>query len=186
MATTPKKEATEKAAPAAKEVKAPIKQALPKLEDSVRVTARSNQCGKLGFTNTRTHDSVLWNDLDDVQYLSVGDVRDMKANAPRFFTEPWIWIESIETPECAGFTTEQIYETLGLKRYLDKTAAPFNLCDVCNWDEQEIRDTVPNMTRGTRENVAIALNSAILDKRLNNLSVIKVWEEELGCSLLDG
>ena len=156
---------------------------VPKLDDSVRVRVRSNQYGKLGYINKRTHDRIMWEDIDDVQDLTVGDIRDMKNTAPKFFSEPWVWIESIEEPGCEDLTTETIYEALGLGRFLKNATSPLFLKEVCDWKVAEIREKVPNMSANTKTNVVIALNTEIKNGGLNDLRRIKAWEDALGCEL---
>ncbi|MDE6041672.1 MAG: hypothetical protein K2F99_08865 [Muribaculaceae bacterium] len=182
---TPVKKTTPKAVPkeVAPKEKPAVLAKVPKLEDSVRVRVRSNQYGKLGYINKRTRDRIMWEDIDDVQDLTVGDIRDMKNNAPKFFSEPWVWVESIEEPGCEDLTTETIYEALGLGRFLKNAKSPIFLKEVCNWKVAEIREKAPEMSANTKSNVVIALNTEIKNGNLNDLRRIKAWEEALGFEL---
>lgn len=159
------------------------KKTLPKLDDSTRVRARSNQYGTLGFTNKRTGDKVFWHDIDEVQDVTVGDIRYMRSNASSFLSEPWIWIEGIEADGCEGLTEEEIYEALGLTRFYKQAQRPKFLSTVYKWNASKIKAEVPTMTRNSKEAIALSLNEAIRDERLTNLPLIKTWEEALGIDL---
>lgn len=188
MATT-KKETPEKKTPPVRKTEAkPVKAAAkapvaPKLDDSARVRVRSNQYGKMGFVNSRTRDYVEWSGINDVQDMSVGDIRDMKNNSSRFFAESWVCVESIEVPGCEDLSQETVYEALGLSKFLKNPVRPLDLGEIHTWDVSMIQEKVPNMPPNTKDNVAIALNSEIREGRLTDLSLIKAWEKELGREL---
>lgn len=156
---------------------------LPRLDDTALVEVRSNQYGILGFTNSRTGDRTVWHGVDDVQTLTVGDIRNMKTSAPMFFSEPWIWIESVDIDECDELTEAEIYEVLGLAKYYQSAKRPRYLSEVYKWDVDKIETEVPVMTQNSKSSIAIALNTAIRKGQLDNLTKIKAWEKALGLEL---
>lgn len=152
------------------------------LSDSTLVRVRSNQYGRMGFRNSRTGDFTFWNDINDVQDMTVGDIRVMRGSSSVFFRDTWVVIEAIEDERCDDMTQEQLYDVLGLTRYFN-TARPKYLRDVLSWDQIEINERVPKMSRTTRDNVAVALNTEIAAGNLNDIRVIRAWEQALGIEL---
>lgn len=154
------------------------------LDDYVRIAVRSNQYGGLVFVNSRTKEKTNWSYIDDVQDLTVADIRDMRANNRRFFEEPWVCIEGIKTPGYEDVTKDELLDMLGLSRYYSKSTRPERLSDVLEWDIDEIRAQVPKMSASTKENLIVALTDALRHGTMNALDRVRVWEEELQCTLL--
>lgn len=162
---------------------APKKKTVPRLEDHMRVIVRSNQYGMLGFINTRTHERFFWDRINDLQDMTVGDIRDMRNRQSRFLEEGWVWIEAIDEPGFEDLTDEEIYSVLGLSHYFDSGIRPKSFEDVASWTVEEIKEKTKKMSHSTKTHVAIALNTEIRAGRLENLSRIKAWQEALGTDL---
>lgn len=154
-----------------------------KIEDNLKIRTRSNQYGSLVFINSRTGDRTEWHGMNDTQDISVADVRDMKSNGIRFFTEPWIFIEGISTPGYEDYTLEDIVEALDLQRYYSKLQGS-DIGDILEWDADEIKARTPGLTRTVRMNIIAALNTAIKEEELVNLKIIRAWERALQCVLV--
>lgn len=184
--TATAKTTKEKVAPQKSAAKASPKKTLPKLADDVQLLVRSNQYGVLGFTNSRTGETTIWSGVDDVQVITVGDIRNMRTSAPTFLAEPWIWIDSIYLDECDDLTEEEIYTALGIAKFYKQAKRPKYLSEVYKWDAAQIKAAVPGMTRNTKQAVALALNQAIRDQLLVSLPLMKTWEQELGLELDKG
>lgn len=169
----------------ASEVKAatPKAKKLPRLEDHMRVIVRSNQYGTLGFINSRTREKFIWNEINTLQDMTVGDIRVMRSRQSRFFEEGWVWIEAIDEDGFEDLTDEEIYAALGLSKYFVNALRPRNFEEIVEWGVEEIEAKVPKMSDSTQTSVAIALNSEIHKERLTNLVLIKAWEKALGIDL---
>lgn len=167
--------------PEAEEVKKPTH-----LEDHVRIKMRSNNYGGLVFVNSRTRERIRWPEINDVQDVTVADIRDMRANSRSFVEEPWLIVEGVATPGYEMLTVDEIIDMLGLTRFYRNSARPERLADAVDWTVDEIKAQVPKMNKGTKENLTVALTDAIRDGKLNALDRIRAWEDELDCSLLEG
>lgn len=155
------------------------------LEDHVRIRVRSNQYGRLVFVNSRTRERTFWENINDEQDMTVADLRDMKANARRFFEEPWVSIGEILTPGYESLTHKDVLELLGVTRYYEQSTRPEYLSSAIDWDLDTILNEVPKMKLGTRENLVVAVGEAIRAGKLNALDRIRAWEKVLKCTLLD-
>lgn len=173
--------ATDKTAPK-KTVTEPEKKVLPVLKDNVRLSVRSNQYGHMCFVNSRNGEKTSWSSINDTQDMTVADIRDMKSNAPRFLEETWIVIESVIEPQYEDMTVDEIYAALGLEKYA-VTGRPRYLSDVVNWSRFEIPDRVAIMSRNTKENVAVAINTEVRKGNIRDILTIRAWEEALGMTL---
>lgn len=185
-ATAPKEEVVIKEVEA--QVEAPVVAAETpkkriKLDDAVRVRVRSNRYGTLGFTNNSTGDRFIWHDIDDVQDLTVGDIRNMRGNAPIFFRDCWIWIESIEETGCENLTDAEMYEALGLYRYYNEKERPHYFSSVREWTAERVKAEVPQLSDNTKSNLAMAVQEAVDNELIVSLPVIKAWEKALECEL---
>lgn len=162
--------------------KATTKKKLTPPADDVRVKVRSNQYGRMAFVNSRNGDRTQWSKINEVQEMTVADIRDMKSNAARFLEESWIVVEEIEGPEYEGLTIDQIYDLLVLNKFAN-TGRPRYLSDIVKWDRSEIAEGVQKMSQSTKDNAAVALNTEIQHGNLTDLSLIRTWEEALGMQL---
>ena len=153
-----------------------------KLDDSTYVKVRSNQYGRMRFKNKRTGDSVYWTSINDVQDMTVGDLRAMKSSDPVFLSDTWIVIEAIEDEACADLTREQLYEVLGLSQFFS-TGRPRYLQDILTWKQNEIAERVPKMSVSTQANIITALNTEIASGGMDSVSLIRAWEKALGVEL---
>lgn len=181
-ARTPR--STNSEAKSEKTVKAaqPVKPKRISLDDNTIVYVRSNQYGRLGFQNSRTGDFIFWPNINDVQDMTVEDIRVMRNSAPAFLQDTWVVIEGIDDPQCDDMTQEELYDALGLSRYFT-TSRPRYLTDVLEWNQVEIGERVPKMSRSTRDNVTVALNTEISRGKLNDIRLIRAWESALGVEL---
>lgn len=151
-------------------------------DDSTRLLVRSNQYGLMGFINSRNGERTQWGGINDTQVMTVADLRDMKSNAARFLEETWIVVEQIMDPEYEDLSFEEIYDVLGISKYAT-TGRPRYMSDILTWDRFDIGSHVEAMSRNTKENVAVALNTEIQSGNLTNLLTIRTWEEALGMQL---
>lgn len=183
-ATARAKKAAEKAEAPAKQAKAEAPRAVL-LNDQVRVQVRSNRYGGLIFINSRTNEKTEWNHINDIQDLTVADIRDMRSTARSFFSEPWVCIGDIVTPGYEDVTHDELLAALGLTRYYSDTVTPEYLSDVIEWTLEQINENVPSMKDGVKENLAVAVGDAVRNGELNALDRIRAWEQVLNCSLLE-
>lgn len=161
----------------------PRTKALPKVDDSVRVRVRSNRFGRLGFVNSHTGDRYFWNEIDEVQDLTVGDIRNMRGQANAFLEQGWVVIEGIESAECVDLTDKEIYDVLGLSKYYKDSKKSHYVRTARTWTLQQIKKFGPGLNRNLKANITASLNSSIKNGLLTDLSLIRAWEKALGTEL---
>ena len=168
-----------------KPTKKPIVKKRLKLADDVLITVKSNIFGNLIYINHKTGDETRWESFGEVQPLSVGDLRAMKAKQLAFFKENWITIDGIEEAdeEYQDVETEDIYNALQITKYYSDYLCPDNINEIFNWSVTDIKKKVPRMTKSVQESVLIRANELIKDGILDSISKVKALEEALDCDL---
>lgn len=156
-----------------------------RLDDNVLISVKSNRFGELIYINHKTGDETRWENFGDVQPLSVGDLRAMKAKQLTFFKENWITIEGIEDADddYDDVEIEEIYEALQISQYYDEYLCPKDINNVFNWTTDEIKNKIPRMTKSVRESILVRANELIKLNILDSMSKVKALEEVLGCEL---
>jgi len=156
-----------------------------RLDDNVLISVKSNRFGELIYINHKTGDETRWENFGDVQPLSVGDLRAMKAKQLTFFKENWITIEGIEDADddYDDVEIEEIYEALQISQYYDEYLCPKDINKVFNWTTDEMKNKIPRMTKSVKESILVRANELIKLNILDSMSKVKALEEVLGCEL---
>ena len=156
-----------------------------KLDDDVLILVKSNVFGKLIYINHKTGDETQWENYGDVQSISVGDLRAMKAKQLDFFKENWILIVGVEdtSEEFDEVETKEIYDALQVYQYYKNTLCPDDINQVFNWSISDIKNKVPNMTNSVKSSIIIRANELIKSGVLDSIGKVKALEEILGCDL---
>lgn len=166
-------------------VKKPVVKKRLKLADDVLIAVKSNIFGNLTYINHKTGDETRWESFGEVQPLSVGDLRAMKAKQLAFFKENWITIDGIEEAdeEYQDVETKDIYNALQITKYYSDYLCPDNINEIFNWSVSDIKKKVPRMTKSVQESVLIRANELIKEGILDSISKVKALEEALDCEL---
>lgn len=156
-----------------------------KLDDTILISIKSNVFGGLIYVNHKTGDDTRWENFGEVQPLSVGDLRAMKAKQLSFFKENWITIDGIEDSdsEYEDVSVEEIYDALQISQYYTSFLCPSDINQIFNWKTSDMKEKIPRMTRSVRESIAIRANELIKSGILDSISKVKALEEILGCEL---
>ena len=156
-----------------------------KLDDDVLLSVKSNVFGRLIYINHKNSDETQWEEYGEIQPLSVGDLRAMKAKQPDFFKENWITIVGIESADddYDDIDMSEIYESLMISQYYQKSECPDDLNDVFSWSVDKIRETLPKMTASVKTSIIIRANELIENGSLDSISKVKAIEEALNCTL---
>lgn len=168
-----------------KPTKKPIVKKRLKLADDVLIAVKSNVFGRLTYINHKTGDETRWENFGEIQPLSVGDLRAMKAKQLSFFKENWITIDGIEEAdeEYQDVEAEDIYDALQITKYYSEYLCPDNINDVFNWSVSDIKNKIPRMTKSVQKSVLIRANELIKEGILDSISKVKALEEALDCDL---
>lgn len=156
-----------------------------KLDDDVLLSVKSNVFGRLIYINHKNGDEIQWEEYGEVQPLSVGDLRAMKAKQPDFFKENWITIIGIESADddYDNVDISEIYDSLMISQYYQKSECPNDLNDIFNWSTDKIRETLPKMTSSVKTSIIIRANELIENGSLDSIAKVKAIEESLNCTL---
>jgi len=165
--------------------KRPTKKKL-KLGDDVLIAVKSNVFGKLIYINHKSGDETQWTHYGEVQSMTVGDLRAMKAKQLKFFKENWIRIDGIEDADedYEGVELADIYQVLMVSQYYKDTICPEDINAVFKWSVSKIKENVPKMTASVKTAIIVRANDMIASGELDSLSKIRAIEEALSCELL--
>ena len=154
-----------------------------KLDDSVSINVKSNVFGKLTYIDKKTQDEVVWHHCGEVNPMTLGMLRSMKATAVNFFKNQWVVITGFADETADVYTTADIYKTLMIGQYYKDLIEPSDYASICAWDPEDIKKRVSLMSAEAKANLAVALNTYIEKGILDSLKRIKTFEEVLGCEL---
>lgn len=154
-----------------------------KLDDSVSINVKSNVFGKLTYIDKKTQDEVVWHHCGEVNPMSLGMLRSMKATAINFFKNQWVIITGFADENADTYTTADIYKALMIGQYYKDLIEPSDYAAVCAWEPEDIKKKVSLMSTEAKANLAVALNTYIEKGILDSLKRIKAFEEVLGCEL---
>lgn len=154
-----------------------------KIDDGVSIKVRSGFYGVLHFKNPRSGETFIWNHIGDIQFLSMGDLKTMKAQDVGYFKNQWISIIGVSDDSNCKAQPSDIYKALAIDVYYKNFIDPASFDAACNWDDREISEKVSMLTEGAKQNLIVALNSFIEDGTLDSRRKIKAFEKALDCEL---
>lgn len=162
-------------------VKAPPKQV--KIGDGVSVKVKSGFYGVLYYKNPRSGETFIWEHSGDVQFLSMSDLKTMKAQDVGYFKNQWIVIIGVADDADCKAKPADIYNALAIDVYYKNFIDPTTFDEVCSWTESEIVEKIKMLSEGARQNLIVALNGFIKDGTLDSRRKIKAFEKALDCEL---
>ena len=153
------------------------------VQDNLLVRVKSNVFGKLIYVNKRNGEKTVWDGVGDVQIMTIGDLRMMRAEQNAFYRNQWILILGPMDGSGEGITCADIYDALGIKQYYANYIDPSDLSGIISWDDAEIEERVSMLSRAQRDNLIVALNTYIENGRLDSIRKIRTFEKALGVEL---
>ena len=155
-----------------------------KVPDNLLVKVKSNVFGGLIYENHRSGEVTEWSNHGDVQFMTIGELRTMKAEQSAFFRNQWIVITGTADGEDSTATCADIYTALAIKQYYKNYIEPGDFGALCNIPIDKIDERVSMLSKGQKENLIIALNEYIASGQLDSIRRIRAFEEALGVELL--
>lgn len=153
------------------------------VQDNLLVRVKSNVFGKLIYVNKRNGEKTVWDGVGDVQIMTIGDLRMMRAEQNAFYRNQWILILGPMDGSGEGITCADIYDALGIKQYYVNYIDPSDLSGIIGWDDTEIEERISILSRAQRDNLIVALNTYIENGRLDSIRKIRTFEKALGVEL---
>jgi len=153
------------------------------LHEDDLVKVKSTYYGGLLYKGKKSGEIIRWNEPGEIQFMTIRELRAMKAEHPDFFRNKWIAIVGM-VDEDSAVSVDDIYKALLLTKDGDFMFDPTDFDTINSWTEEEIRENVSKLTQGARNNLIISLNTFIEQGRLDSVKKIRIFEEVLGCELL--
>ena len=154
-----------------------------KIEDGVSIKVKSGFYGVLCYKNPRSGETFIWEHSGDIQFLSMSDLKTMKAQDVGFFKNQWVVIVGVADDSDCKAKPADIYKALAIDVYYKNFIDPTTFDEACRWTESEIVERVSTLSDGARQNLVVALNGFIKDGTLDSRRKIKAFEKALDCEL---
>lgn len=149
------------------------------LRDDVILNVQSTTFGRLVYINKQTGDKVVWEGENDIQQITVGNIREMKSRQNTFFKNYWIRIIGIESNEkdYQNRSVEEIYKSLTLQQYYENSMIDNK--DLILNHTDDIPMYLDKMGDDFRKTLIIRCNDMIKDGSLDSNRKIKQLEKIL-------
>lgn len=154
-----------------------------RIGDDVLIKVKSGFHGTLFYNNPVSGETTIWEGAGDIQIMSMRELRAMKARHVNFFKNQWVIIAGVADSETCKATPADICKNLVVAQYYVNAIDPSNIGEVCDWSLSEIKEKIPLLTAGAKENLIIALTDCVRSGRLDSIKKIKAFEEALNCEL---
>lgn len=154
-----------------------------KIDDGVSIKVKSGFYGVLCYKNPRTQETFIWEHSGDVQFLSMSDLKTMKAQDVGYFKNQWIVIVGVADDSDCKAKPADIYKALAIDIYYKNFIDPTTFDEACNWTEDEIAEKVATLSDGAKQNLTVALNGFVKNGKLDSRKRIKAFERALDCEL---
>ena len=154
-----------------------------KIDDGVSIKVKSGFYGVLCYKNPRTQETFIWEHSGDVQFLSMSDLKTMKAQDVGYFKNQWIVIVGVADDSDCKAKPADIYKALAIDIYYKNFIVPTKFNDDSDWSEVEIAEKVATLSEGAKQNLTVALNGFIKNGKLDSRKKIKAFEKALDCEL---
>ena len=165
-----------------KTTEAPKKKNIP-IDDTTMIKVKSIFYGKVYYTNRRSGETTIWDNIGDVQLMPFGELRIMKAEQVAFFKNQWLMISGVADGEKCTATPAEICHALSIDHFYKDFINPEDFGELCSLSAEAIKERVALMSDASKENLAVALNEFIINGTLDSVKKIKLFEELLGCEL---
>ena len=153
------------------------------LGNDVILNVQSTTFGKLVYVNTQTGDKVVWENENEIQQVTSGNIREMKSRQPGFFKNYWIRIIGIEDADekYQDRTVEEIYKALTLQQYYENSM--MDVEDLILNHTDQLSAYLSKMGKSFKTSLIVRCNDMIESRKLDSFSKIKQLEQILGVEL---
>ena len=153
------------------------------LNNDVILNVQSTTFGKLVYVNSQTGDKVVWENENEIQQVSAGNIREMKSRQPGFFKNYWIRIIGIEDADekYQDRTVEEIYKALTLQQYYENSM--MDVEDLILNHTDQLSTYLSKMGKSFKTSLIVRCNDMIESRKLDSFSKIKQLEQILDVEL---
>ena len=139
-----------------------------KLDEHTLIRFSNNTGGVLVYTSPRTSETWLLNNYGDEDTISVAELRTMRSNHPRFFSENWIRI-----------LDEDAISFLKLEKYYVNDIAPERMEELFDLPLDEFNTILDKATNSIRSLIFSQAKGKYMSGELTNTHIIKAIEKKL-------
>ena len=166
-----------------KKTSEPVKKKAVQIADRTMIKVKSIYYGQVNYKNKISGEQTIWENMGDIQLMSFGELRTMKAQQVRFFKDQWIMIVGVADGENCVATPAEICHALVIDQYYKNFINPEDFGTLCEASPDVIKERVSLMSDAAKDNLIVALNELIASGTLDSIKKIKAFEEVLGCEL---
>ena len=138
------------------------------------VNVRNGFHGVLVYVSSKTGETYTWDDFDDVQEMTLRELKGMKSSQKSFFENNWIL-----------FDEDWIYDYLGVRQMYKYTIKNEDLEKLFEMPIDKMKKIVSGMGQGQKESFKYMVKDRCARGELDSLKRIKALEEALGTNLLE-
>lgn len=138
------------------------------------VTVRNGFQGLLVYKDKRTGMDYRWEEFGDEQDIELGDLRNARGNAKKFFENNWFL-----------FDEEWIPDYLGVSRYYKNALKLEDFDTMFEKPVDEIEKIISGLSKGQRKSVAYRARQLIADGTIDSRKTVSVLEKCLNVDLVE-
>ena len=138
------------------------------------ITVRNGFQGTLVYKDKRTGCSYQWDNFGDEQDMELGELRNARGSAKKFFENNWFLFDEAWVPEY-----------LGMGKYYKYALNVEDFDDIFKKDPDEISEIISELSTGQRKSVAYRARQLISEGGIDSRKVVSTLEECLGVDLVE-
>lgn len=147
-----------------------------KYDSSQEVEVKSNYAGRLIY-ESKSGLLVIWEEIGDINYMTVGDLKEMVATQRSFFKNNWIIINDDEA--------DDIYHFLRVDDcYKNNIIVEQFIRNFKNMKATEIKKKLEGTNECLKNSIAQAVLEEYKNGRIDSLSKIRTLEKYLNTSII--
>lgn len=138
------------------------------------VTVRNGFQGVLIYKDKRTGMDYRWDEFGDEQDMELGDLRNARGSAKKFFENNWFL-----------FDEDWIPEYLGMSRYYKHALNSEDFDEIFEKSPEELEKTITELGEGQRKSVAYRARQLIASGDIDSRKTVSTLERCLGVELVE-
>lgn len=138
------------------------------------VTVRNGFQGILIYKDKRTGMDYRWENFGDEQDMELGDLRNARGSAKKFFENNWFL-----------FDEDWIPEYLGMSRYYKHALNSEDFDEIFKKPPEELEKAISELSKGQRKSVAYRARQLIATGDIDSRKTVSTLERCLGVKLVE-
>lgn len=138
------------------------------------ITVHNGFHGPLVYKDKRTGIDYRWTDFDDEQDIELGDLRNARGSAKKFFEKNWFLFEE-----------DWIPEYLGMAKYYKHALNSEDFDELFEKPPEEIEKIISELGEGQRKSVAYRARQLIASGEIDSRKTVSTLERCLGVELVE-